>query len=205
MRKHETWSGGRTGRWLWLATIVVAILGTLSVFGFQYMDRFLPMRAVAATGDRLKHSDTPFHDHVTRSGVSSCSHDFPSMGTLLTQNSQYMVQTNWNKQEPDLHILRALVGMRFDTPDYKGPAIGVMLSAPMKNSCETNAVRITPFDMSCEEVVRRFLPGGAVDTRLQDLPIYRVADGSQVVTMPIGKSCIAVSVAYSAGGSKNAQ
>jgi hypothetical protein len=157
-----------------------------------------------AAEDGAVKGGTPFSDHVAKAGMTACSSGFPAMGASLAQNSRYMVETNWNKQDPNHHLLRALVGIRFDTSDYKGPAVGVLTAAPIDGACETSAVRVTPFEMSCDEVVRRFLGGRALAARLQDLPTYQVADGSQVMTMPIGKNCVAVSVAYSAGMSKNA-
>lgn len=153
----------------------------------------LTAHAQSATGN----GDTPFHDHVAQAGVtSSCRSAVPAMGQRLTEGSQYMVRSWWDRQNPERHLIHSLIGMHVDTPDHTGPAMGYMLAAPMGDACETSLVRVTPFEKSCEEVARQFLGDDATAIQLQGLPTYTVADGGQVTTIPIGENCVVVSTAY---------
>lgn len=186
---------GRSGFWIRTSAIVIVLFGAAAAFHFQ--DHFIPPHAVTAAEARPIEGDTPFHQHVAQAGIAACGTVFPAMGQLLTQNAEYMVQSQWNEQDPNGHAIRAVVGMQFDTPEHNGLAIGVVLAAPVGQSCEAGAIRITPFEMSCGEVARRFLGGSGMDTRLQGLPLYEVADGSQVITVSAGENCVAVSIGYS--------
>ncbi|MPR64362.1 hypothetical protein D7027_21560 [Ochrobactrum intermedium] len=192
----------RIGFAVCISGMVFASLGLGYTAALYKQDRLTPLLSAAADvrtdrKDRIVKDDNPFQNHVLQARMKACATAFPAMGNLLTQNSQFMVQTKWNKQNPDQHMTQALVGMRYDSPDYKGPSIGIMVAAPINGNCETNAVRVTPFDMSCEEVVQRFMGNSTMSSRLQELPIYDTDDGSQVVMVPSGKNCVAVSVAYS--------
>lgn len=178
---------------------VVALLmwGTILATAYLLRDYIFPSGLTAHAEAAPVSGDTPFHHHVVQAGSITCGAAFPAMGQLLTQGSQYMVQSRWNQQNPERHAMHALVGMRFDTPEHTGPAVGYMVAAPVSGSCETGMIRITPFEQSCEEILRLFLRGSPMTARLQGLPTYAVADGSEVMTVPIGENCVTVSVGYS--------
>ncbi|MPR64270.1 hypothetical protein D7027_21000 [Ochrobactrum intermedium] len=184
-----------------IAAYIIVILSLGGAAVFYYKDQLLPVHSVVTNFSTEKSDkpvksdgDDPFEDHVKQAGVETCGAAFPAMGKLLTRNSQYMVQSKWNREEPERHIVEGLVGMQFDTPDYKGPSLGYVLAAPIDGSCSGAMLRITPFAQNCTALVERLLPDSTPTGELEGLRTYTVSNGSQIVVMPIGENCVAVSV-----------
>lgn len=183
---------GSRHRRLVATAVVLLCLGGVAAFYLQ--DHLLPPRVVTAAEAGMIDGDTPFHDHVAQAGVTSCFGSFPAMGALLTQNSQYTVQSRWTEEQIGGRVIHAVVGMEFETPEYSGPAVGYVFAAPTGDRCAGGMVRVTPFAQSCDAVAQQFLPGSMLEAELQGLHAYAVADGSQVVIMPFGESCVVLSV-----------
>lgn len=154
----------------------------------------VPQEAQVDEDVPVAEGDTPFHAHIAQAGISACDAVFPLMGALITQGSDYVVQTRWNADAPGGHPIQALVGMAFETPQYTGPALGYVFAAPIGDACAGGMLRVTPFEENCDMVATSLISAGVLDAQLQDLRSYLMPDGSQVVVMPAGEACIAISV-----------
>ncbi|NNU63609.1 hypothetical protein [Ochrobactrum soli] len=189
VRKYIKWTG------------TAVLLLSVTVAALFYFRDILPAigsstaaESQTTKSDRPIKGDTPFHKHIAEAGLTACASAFPAMGEMLTQNAQYMVQTKWNREQPEKHVIEGLVGMQFDSPDHKGPAIGYVFAAPIAGACDGGMVRVVPFAKNCDSVAQQFLPGSRLAGELQGLRTYVAQDGSEIVVMPVGENCVSVSL-----------
>lgn len=191
----------RRGRSIVVWTLALGAVALLAGgAGYLLGDRLVPVAALAAqvpepaAGPLEPSGDTPFHEHVAQAGMAACLDGFPLMGALVTGDASYAVQSKWTPDRPAGGMIRSLIGMRFETPEHSGPAVGYVMAAPSGGACEGGMIRVTPIERSCAEVERQFLAGATLEAELEGLPAYLAEGGDQVVTLPLGEHCVAVSV-----------
>ncbi|MBC8716391.1 hypothetical protein [Ochrobactrum sp. Marseille-Q0166] len=146
--------------------------------------------------------DDPFFSHANQAGVEHCANTYSALGQALAAGTQFMVQTQTAKSDPNKHAILGLVGMTF--PDrksdrYVGPATGLVFAAPTSAGCEGSMVRIVPFPMGCAETVSLLPKDSAQQKSLSGLSVYALSTGGQAVLMPAGEGCIAVSIVRADG------
>jgi hypothetical protein len=177
----------------------IVILGAAgySAMHFDAIGNVVSRPAVADTSraDPML-ADTPFLQHARQAGLEACSTVFPALGELLTNGSQYSVQSTWNTQEPDKHAVQALVGMDYATESYNGPAVGVVFAAPTGSACEGTMVRVAPFSMSCANIPSVLPAGSTLANDFGKVSVYALGNGGgDALLLPTGDSCIVISVA----------
>jgi len=136
----------------------------------------------------------PFTAHS--SGLKACSSTYAGLGKILTEGTQFMVQTQTAKATPERHGISGVVGMVFppNSGAYSGPAAGIVFAAPTADGCEGNMVRVVPFEQSCA-VAATLLPQGSEALQpLSTLPIYNLPTGGQAMLMPSGSGCVAITI-----------
>lgn len=138
-----------------------------------------------------------FHAQAAQLGVKSCTALFASLGDSLTRGTAYTFNMEAQKTSPNDHAAQAVVGMKYDTPNYKGQAAGIVLTAPTKaGGCEGNIVRVAPFPQSCPDVVRQMPQGSTLATTLSGTPLYNLGGNQgQALLVPSGAGCVVVTVA----------
>jgi len=184
-----------------LLAIAIAGAGGYAVARYDLIGNLLSQPAVAAANDANPAlTDTPFLQHAKKAGLQSCSTIFPVLGQLLTNGTQYNVQSIWNNQAADKHAVQALVGMDYATQGYSGPAAGIVFAAPVASGCEGAMVRVAPFTGSCPEVSAKFPNGSKLVNNLGQVGVYELgSDGGDAMLLPTGNGCIVISVASAAG------
>ncbi len=184
-----------------LLAIAIAGAGGYAVARYDLIGNLLSQPAVAAANDANPAlPDTPFLQHAKKAGLQSCSTIFPVLGQLLTNGTQYNVQSIWNNQAADKHAMQALVGMDYATQGYSGPAAGIVFAAPVASGCEGAMVRVAPFTGSCPEVSAKFPNGSKLVNNLGQVGVYELgSDGGDAMLLPTGNGCIVISVASAAG------
>lgn len=142
-------------------------------------------------------ANNPFLKHAIDAGISSCSALYSRLGEVLTNGTDYMVQTQTAKSNANDHSLYGAVGMKFMSAvegGYKGAASGIVFAAPVPGGCEGSLVRIVPFSQSCA-IAATFLPANSqVLQPLNGLQFYRLDGGGQAILMPSGEGCTAISI-----------
>jgi hypothetical protein len=140
---------------------------------------------------------TSFQNQAAQLGVKSCAALFSSLGDSLTLGTTYASNAQAQQTAPNDHATQAVVGMKYDTPNYKGQAAGVVLTAPTKaGGCEGSLVRVAPFPQSCPDVVRQLPPGSALATSLSGTPLYNLGGNQgQALLVPSSAGCVVVTVA----------
>ena len=186
-----------------LSLLAIASVGTAGYVAMRYdaVGNFISQPAVAETNAANQPlADTPFLQHAKQAGLQSCSTIFPVLGALLTNGTQYNVQSIWNSEAADKHAVQALVGMNYATQGYSGPAAGVVVAAPVASGCEGSMVRVAPFTASCPEISAKFPTGSKLVNNLGQVSVYELADnGGNAMLLPTGNSCVVISVASAAG------
>ena len=185
-----------------LAFVVAVGLGA----GFGAVQLMTGTSATAANAGPVvipgkdKMPKTPFTEHAKEAGIEACSTVFPILGQMLTAGTNYNVQSDWSKTEPNKHGIRSLVGLDIQSPDYKGPAAGLVFAAPTgAASCEGTMVRVVPFTQACNAVARTFPKGTTKRGDLKPSAVYELANnGGQVVLLPAGQGCTVITVGQAA-------
>lgn len=181
-----------------LSLVTIGAIGAVGYgVGYQPIGSLLSQAAVADTPqDKSSAADSPFMQHAKQAGLQSCSSIFPGLGALLTNGSQYGVQSIWNNETPDRHSVQALVGMNYATEGYSGIAAGVVVAAPTESSCEGSMVRVAPFEVPCAEMPARLPKGSKLTNNLAQVSVYQLPDNNgNAMLLPTGNTCVVISVA----------
>ncbi|MBN8954823.1 MULTISPECIES: hypothetical protein [unclassified Rhizobium] len=182
------------------AIAVVCAAGYAAV-RYDVVGDLLPQQAVAAANDKNPTlPDTPFLQHAKQAGLKSCSTIFPVLGQLLTNGTQYNVQSIWNNEAADKHAVQALVGMNYATQGYNGPAAGIVFAAPVASGCEGSMVRVAPFTASCQDISTKFPDGSKLVNNLGPIGVYALGgEGGDAMLLPTESGCVVISVASATG------
>ena len=174
-------------------TAAVALL-----FGASYaVARAVPNARPAAAGPQ---SFDVFRQQTERLGVRRCANLFSAAGQMTTAGSTYAVQVQANRENPNAHATRGVVGITYDTPDLRGQAAGVVMAAPVGQGCEGQLVRVAPFQKPCAEVLGLLPAGSTPAGKLMDVPLYNLGGNrGQAMLVSSGSSCVVVTVAPVAG------
>lgn len=188
----------------WLRTAALALVG-IAVVGaagyaavnYDLIRALSPQPAVAGTNEATpKAADTPFLQHARQAGLQTCSTIFPALGELLTNGTQFSIQSAWNSEAPDKHLVQALVGMDYATEGYSGPAAGIVLAAPTGTACEGAMMRVAPFSTSCADIPAVFPQGSKLTNNLGKIAVYELGgNGGNALLLPTGNACVVISVA----------
>lgn len=180
------------------AVLVAAVLGATQIPAVR---GFLGRQAVpGATAADPQLPETPFLAHAREAGLKACGTVFPVLGQLLSGSAQYSIQSHWNTAEPDKHAVHSVLGLNITSPDYSGPAAGIVYAAPTGTGCEGALVRVVPYQKSCDAVVAALPQDSSLATNLGAVRVYDLANGGgQVMLLPSEATCVAISVAQAAG------
>lgn len=195
-------------RWSWRRTVIFSLLGLAvvstaasAIARYDIVQNIISQPAVAGTNEANQAlADTPFLQHARQAGLQSCSTVFPALGELLTNGTQYNVQSIWNNEAADKHAVQALVGMNYATQGYSGPAAGIVFAAPTASGCEGSMVRVAPFTTSCSDISVKFPNGSKLVNSLGQIGVYELGNnGGNAMLLPAGSGCVVISVASAAG------
>ncbi len=180
------------------AVIAAAALGATQIPAVRGLLGW-PAAPGAAVADRQL-PETPFLVHAREAGLKACGTVFPVLGQLLSGSAQYSIQSHWNTAEPDKHAVHSVLGLNIASPDYSGPAAGIVYAAPTGTGCEGALVRVVPYQKSCDAVVAALPQDSSLATNLGAVRVYDLANGGgQVMLLPSEATCVAISIAQAAG------
>lgn len=180
------------------AVLVAAVLGATQIPAVRGFLGRPAMPGATAADPQLP--ETPFLAHAREAGLKACGTVFPVLGQLLSGSAQYSIQSHWNTAEPDKHAVHSVLGLNITSPDYSGPAAGIVYAAPTGTGCEGALVRVVPYQKSCDAVVAALPQDSSLATNLGAVRVYDLANGGgQVMLLPSEATCVAISVAQAAG------
>ncbi|MCA6126177.1 hypothetical protein J6500_30435 [Bradyrhizobium sp. WSM 1704] len=143
---------------------------------------------------------TVFDDHARQGNIVTCANVFGTLGRGLAANSTYTAQSQWDQKAGNAHSVQSLVALTPNqNPQNAQRAAGIVFAAPVGSSCEGNLVRVTPSAESCPAVAAELAKLHGQSGTLGDLATLALPNGAQVMLIPFGNACVAVTAMRVAG------
>ena len=143
---------------------------------------------------------TVFDEHARQGNIVTCANLFGTLGRGLTPNSTYTAQSQWDSKAGNVHSVQSLVALNQTAPNNTNqPAAGVVFAAPVGSACEGNLVRVTPSPESCPAVAAELAKLNGQNGTLGELATITLPNGAQIMLIPFGNACVAVTALRVAG------
>ncbi|WP_172627074.1 hypothetical protein [Bradyrhizobium ivorense] len=143
---------------------------------------------------------TVFDDHARQANITTCANLFGRLGRGVTVNSTYTAKSQWDSRAGNVHSVQSLVALSQTAPNNTTqPAAGVVFAAPVGSGCEGNLVRVTPNPQSCPAVAAELAKLNGQSGALGELSTLMLPNGAQVMLIPVGNACVAVTALRIAG------
>ena len=145
---------------------------------------------------------TVFDDHARQGNIATCATLVGLLGRGLATNSNYTAQSQWDAKAGNSHSVQSLVALAPNQAPQGSAAqraAGIVFAAPVGSSCEGNLVRVTPSAESCPTVAAELAKLNGQNGALGDLATIALPNGAQVVLIPFGNACVAVTALRVAG------
>lgn len=143
---------------------------------------------------------TLFDEQARQGSITTCGRVFGALGRGVAANSTFTAQTQWDSKAGNAHSVQSLVAIN---PARNGEALqrsaGVVFAAPVGLSCEGTMVRVTPSGESCQNIGAELTKQNGRTTALGDLSLTTLPSGVQVMLVPFGNACVAVTALRLAG------
>ncbi|MBY4899366.1 hypothetical protein [Cupriavidus sp. AU9028] len=150
--------------------------------------------SVAAGGSQS--GAAAFQKQAADLGVQSCAALFATLGDSLTRGATFASAAQGQKDSANDHAATAVVGLRYDTPNYKAQAAGIVATSPTSTGCEGHLVRVAPFPQGCPDIVKQLPPGSTLATTLAGTPLFTLGGNQgQALLVSSGNGCVVVTVA----------
>jgi hypothetical protein len=158
--------------------------------------------ATAAQPQQAAQQRTVFDEHARQGNIVTCANVFGTLGRGLATNSTYTAKSQWDGKAGNAHSVQSMVVL---SPSQNAPnnipqrAAGVVFAAPVGSACEGNLVRVTPSPESCPAVAAELAKLNGQSGTLGDLATMTLPNGAQVMLIPFGNACVAVTALRMAG------
>lgn len=159
-----------------------------------------PAVAPAQPAAAQQQQPTVFDEHARQGNIVTCANLFGTLGRGLTPNSTYTAQSQWDSKAGNVHSVQSLVALNQTAANNTNqPAAGVVFAAPVGSACEGNLVRVTPSPESCPAVAAELAKLNGQNGTLGDLATITLPNGAQIMLIPFGNACVAVTALRVAG------
>ncbi|MGX1421121.1 hypothetical protein AB7M59_001556 [Bradyrhizobium elkanii] len=163
-----------------------------------------PSAAASVSPQQAGQQPTVFDEHARQGNIVTCANLFGTLGRGLAMNSNYTAQSQWDAKAGNSHSVQSLVALAPNqssqaTPAANQQAAGIVFAAPVGSSCEGNLVRVTPRTENCSTVAAELAKLNGQTGTLGDLATMALPNGAQVVLIPLGNACVAVTALRVAG------
>lgn len=167
-----------------------------------------PAAAAAVPPQQAGQQPTVFDDQARQANIVTCANLFGTLGRGIAMNSNYTAQSQWDAKAGNAHSVQSLVALAPNQPPQGNQvpqgsasqqAAGVVFAAPVGSACEGNLVRVTPRTENCSAVAAELAKLNGQNGALGDLTTIVLPNGAQVVLIPFGNACVAVTALRVAG------
>ncbi|MBR0893801.1 hypothetical protein JQ616_02480 [Bradyrhizobium tropiciagri] len=164
--------------------------------------------AASVPPQQPRQQPTVFDDQARQANIVTCANLFGVLGRGLAMNSNYTAQSQWDAKAGNSHSVQSLVALAPNQAPQgnqvpQGTAVqqaaGIVFAAPVGSSCEGNLVRVTPRTENCSTVAAELAKLNGQTGALGELPTVALSNGAQVVLIPFGNACVAVTALRVAG------
>jgi hypothetical protein len=133
-----------------------------------------------------------FDEHARQGKIVTCANVFGALGRGVAGASVFTAQTQWDSKAGDAHAVESLVALNGDPNNPAQNAAGVVFAAPNGHSCEGTLVRVTPAKDNCATMAAALAKVNGRTGALGDLTVMALPNGAQVMLVPFGEACVAV-------------
>ncbi|MEW6639859.1 MAG: hypothetical protein AB1586_05075 [Pseudomonadota bacterium] len=158
-----------------------------------------PGNAAAAQTQQAAQQPTVFDEHARQGNIATCANVFGALGRGLATNSAFTAQSQWDAKAGNAHSVQSLVVLNQTQANGAQHAAGVVFAAPVGSVCEGNLVRVTPNPESCPVVAAELAKLNGQSGALGDLSLMTLPNGAQIMLIPFGNACVAVTALRIAG------
>ncbi|WP_050423464.1 hypothetical protein [Bradyrhizobium tropiciagri] len=171
-----------------------------------------PAAAAAVPPQQAGQQPTVFDDQARQANIVTCANLFGTLGRGIAMNSNYTAQSQWDAKAGNAHSVQSLVALAPNqaaqgNQGNQAPqgnaanqqAAGIVFAAPVGSSCEGNLVRVTPRAENCSTVAAELAKLNGQSGALGELATVALSNGAQVVLIPFGNACVAVTALRIAG------
>ncbi|MES5486940.1 hypothetical protein QMZ05_29660 [Bradyrhizobium sp. INPA03-11B] len=170
-----------------------------------------PPTAATVQPQQAGQQPTVFEEHARQGNIVTCANLFGTLGRGLAMNSNYTAQSQWDAKAGNSHSVQSLVslapnqgnqvpqGNQAPQGNTAQQAAGIVFAAPVGSACEGNLVRVTPRTESCSTVAAELAKLNGQSGALGELATIALPNGAQVVLIPFGNACVAVTALRVAG------
>ena len=142
---------------------------------------------------------TIFDEHAREGKLVTCANVFGALGRGVAADSTYTVRTQWDSKVGDAHSVQSIVALTGGSANPAQRGAGVVFAAPIGHSCEGTLVRVTPTNDNCQTVATMLAKLNGQSSALGDLPLIALPNGAQVMLVPFGNACVAVTTLRASG------
>lgn len=166
----------------------------------QTAQQVQPLQQQPPAGQSATADQNIFAKHAADAGMRTCAATYAQLGESLTAGSQYMLQTEVGRNDPDRQAAQGLVGLLYNgDKGFTGQAGGMVFVAPTANGCEGAMTRIVPFPQDCQAAAAMLPQGSTQLPSLAGIPMFQLGTGGQALLISSGQGCVAISVVRSGG------
>ena len=144
---------------------------------------------------------TIFNEHIDQAGVTACREVFPALGFVAASGSTFNATTSWSEKDSNDHSIFSIVGMSFNSDQFRGNGASIIFSAPTpaKGGCEGSFVRVVPVGVDCNTFAGTLPKESKLGPSLQGLPVITLPSGVQTILLPsAGNGCVVLTTSRAA-------
>jgi len=136
-----------------------------------------------------------YAQHAVQAGVQTCAPVVNHLGNVAI-DTDYGVQSVWNREEPNQHMFWQLMGMHYTNRPGLDKAGAVLIAAPMTpQSCEGVLMQVIPSTRTCDAIEESLTKeGGKPLEVLGGVHNMISVRGERVMLLPAARSCVIVSM-----------
>jgi hypothetical protein len=136
-----------------------------------------------------------YAQHAAQAGIQTCAPIVNHLGNVAV-DTDYGVQSVWNREEPNQHMFWQLMGMDYNNRPGLDKASAILIAAPVApQSCEGVLVQVIPSTRTCEAIAESLTKeGGKPLDVLAGVHNLLSVRGERVMLLPAARSCVIVSM-----------
>jgi hypothetical protein len=142
---------------------------------------------------------TVFDEQARQGQLATCAKVFGALGRGLAADAAFTARTQWDSKAADAHSVQSIVALSRGSGDSALESAGVVFTAPVGGACEGTMVRVTPANDNCQTLAAALGKLNGQSASLGDLALIALPNGAQIVLVPFGNACIAVTTLRTSG------
>jgi hypothetical protein len=140
-----------------------------------------------------------FEEHAREGKIVTCAKVFDVLGRGVAVDSAFTARTQWDANAGDAHSIQSVVALTGGSANPAQRGAGIVFAAPVGRACEGTLVRVTPTSDNCQALAAQLTKINGQSGAVGDLPLIALPNGAQVMLVPFGNACVAVTTLRASG------